>query len=281
MTDLNQTADADTGLEREYPLVGPYSRYATLYDDLGQSDFGLGMIPLVDLLVERHRLQGDRVLDLACGTGTVATELARRGYRVVGVDRSMEMLEIARAKAVEARVRVEFQQQDMASLRFEQRFDLVLCVYDSLNYLLDPRQLRAAFRGVSGVLEDRGLFIFDMNTLYCLAHHWGNQVVEERSASALLVHRYSFCPETRIGTLELFCLSRRSGRIERFREVHRERGYTLGEVREALHASGMLPLEEMAFPDLSDPDDESARVIWVATKASRRGSGERARGEVW
>ena len=257
---------AEAVLEREYPLVSPYSNYAALYDELGQSNFGLAMLQLIERAIQRHPLAGARVLDLACGTGTVASQLAKRGYQVTGVDRSGEMLEIAAAKAREAGVEVELQQQNMASLRMARRFDLVICLYDSLNYLLSDGDLEAAFAGVARVLDVGGLFIFDFNTLHCLANDWGNQVVEERAAAAALMHLYSFSPESRIGTLELFCVSKRPDGLVKFREIHRERGYTAEEIRNTLRGSGLVLLEEMAFPDLAEPNDEASRLICVATK---------------
>lgn len=255
-----------SALEQEYPLVRPYSRYAGLYDELGQSDFGLAMMPLLGLAIGRYPLGGNKVLDLACGTGTVSILLAQRGYDVTGIDRSADMLEIARAKAREAGVEVNFLQRDMVRLQMVQHFDLVVCLYDSLNYLLSPSELEAAFAGVARALNVGGMFLFDMNTLHCLANDWGNQVVEERGPSGLLVHQYSFSPETRIGTLELFCLLNHSDRIEKFREIHRERGYSRDEIRAALKTCSLSTLEEMAFPDLTEPDDSASRLIWLATK---------------
>ncbi len=263
---MKDVDDAGSALEQEYPLVRPYSRYAGLYDELGQSDFGRAMMPLVDLTLGRHPLLGNKVLDLACGTGTVATLLAQRGYEVTGVDRSGEMLEVARAKAREAGVEVDFLQRDMVRLQMVRRFDLVLCLYDSLNYLLNQCELEAAFAAVAQLLNVDGVFLFDMNTLHCLANDWGNQVVEERCPSALLVHQYSFSSESRIGTLELICLFNRPDRIEKFREIHRERGYTRQEIGAALKACSLVALEEMSFPDLVEPDDDASRLICVATR---------------
>lgn len=258
--------EIESELQQEYPLVSPYSRYATLYDELGQSDFGQALLPLVELLIRRHHPRGRTILDLACGTGTVAALLAGKGYQVTGVERSSEMLEIARRKAREAGVEIAFLQQDMARLQVSESFDLVLCLYDSLNYLLSLTDLEATFAGVARVLNPGGLFIFDMNTIHCLAHDWGNQVVEERSPSALLLHLYSYDPGSKMGTLELLCLLNKKDRIEKFREIHRERGYTREEIAGALKGCGLATLEELAFPDLTLPEDEISRLIYVATR---------------
>lgn len=261
--------DIETILQREYPLVRPYSRYAGLYDDLGQSHFSRIMLLLAERAVQRHLPACHDVLDLACGTGTAAILLAQRGYRVTGVDRSGSMLEIARRKALSAGAEVDFLEQDMTRLQMERSFDLAICFYDSLNYLLDLRDLELAFQNVAGLLKHGGLFVFDMNTEHCLAHDWGNQVVEERCPSALLIHQYSYDPGTRIGTLEILCLVNGEGQVEKFREIHRERGYTRDEVAGALRRAGLSVLEQMAIPDLTPPDDTASRLAWVVRRPCR------------
>ncbi len=257
---------------QDYPRARPYSRYARLYDSLGQSEFGLAVLPLVEQAMQRYRVPEGRALDLACGTGTVALTLAARGFRVTGVDRSPEMLEIAAAKAREAGLDVTFCLQDMARLRLRGCFDLVLCLYDSLNYLLHPRRLEAAFAAVGRVLSPGGLFVFDVNTPYCLANDWGNQVAEERCGSAVLLHLYRYDPGTGIATLELLCLHNTESGLEKFREIHRERGYTREEVAAALQRGGLQPLEACSFPDLRSPGETTSRLLCVATKPVPRAS---------
>lgn len=103
--------------------------------------------PLPQVL-ERFGLKPKRVLDLACGEGTFAVEIAKRGYQVTGVDLSPDMLRFAREKAKEAGVDVKFIEQDMRDLQLDEKFDLVTCWGDSLNYLLKYDDLVKTFRNV-------------------------------------------------------------------------------------------------------------------------------------
>jgi len=253
-------------VEEEYPLAAPYSRYSALYDDLCQSDLSQAFVPLVEQSVQRYAVSGSCLLDLACGTGSAAILLTARGFTVTGVDLSSDMLKLAREKVAGAGVKVDFRQQDMARLDIAGPFDVVTCLYDSLNHLLDPKELVATFQGVVGVLAPGGIFIFDVNTAYCMEKEWGNRVAEEHSSAAMLVHLYSFDPATRIGTLELLCLRKGHGGVERFREVHHERGYTEDEVVAALDAAGLIALQEMSFPDLTPPREDSSRLVYVARR---------------
>ena len=101
-----------------------------------------------------------RVLDLACGTGNVTRELLKRGYEVTGVDNSPPMLEVARRKLPES---VPLLCQDARHLSVDgPPFDAVVCLFDSLNYLLELPDLHRAFRAVHRRLVPGGPFVFDM-----------------------------------------------------------------------------------------------------------------------
>jgi SAM-dependent methyltransferase len=104
-----------------------------------------------------------RILDLACGTGTLAVELARKGHRVWGIDRSKRMIERARDKAV-GLSNVTFSIQDMTTLSLDGPFDLACCTFDSVNYLLTVEQVSALMEGVYSVLGQAGSFLFDSVT---------------------------------------------------------------------------------------------------------------------
>ena len=171
-----------SSLDEDFPLVPRYSGYASMYDDLGQERFALSVLPLISLIVRRYCPSAHQVLDLACGTGAASIALSREGYAVVGVDRSSEMLDIARRKASDAGLQIEFIQQDMTALGLNQAADLVISLYDSVNYLLTGNELEAAFRGVARALNPGGLFIFDVNTVHCLETEWGNRIRRRATA---------------------------------------------------------------------------------------------------
>ncbi len=253
-------------LAGEYPLARPYSKYARLYDELGQSEFALAVMPLVEAAAERYGVSPGRALDLACGTGTAALHLAERGWEVTAVDGAPEMLRIARQKALEAGAPVTFLRQKMERLEVDAGFGLVVCLYDSLNYLLTLADLEAAVAAVAAILSPGGVFFFDVNTIRCLAEEWSNRVVEERCSSAALIHLYSYDPGSRIGTLELVCVHNGPDRIVKFREVHRERAHTREEIEGALRRAGLHLLEEFSFPELAEPSDRSSRLVYIAMK---------------
>ena len=123
------------------------------------------MAETLPTILEKFNIKPQEILDIACGEGTFAVEMAKRGFRVVGVDISKEMLKFAKEKAKNENVNVEFIYGDMRSLGFNEEFDLATCWYDSLNYLLTLKDLEKAFAGVYKALKKDELFIFDMNTI--------------------------------------------------------------------------------------------------------------------
>ncbi len=108
-----------------------------------------------------HGLAGRAHLDVACGTGKSFLPFLKRGYRVTACDISAEMLAAARAKAPEATI----ERWDMRELPVLGRFDLVTCLDDSLNYLLEVGDLESALAGLARNLAPDGVCLFDLNTL--------------------------------------------------------------------------------------------------------------------
>lgn len=254
----------------ETPASGePYSGYASVYDELGQDQFSRELMPLVQLLLDRYGVTPRAALDLACGTGAAALDLARMGIRVVAVDRAEAMLRQARRKAMAEGLTVSWLRQDMASLSIEEPVELVVCLYDSLNHLLDGDELLRTFQRVSSALRPGGLFIFDVNTPHCIAHHWGNHQAEEYCGSAHLLHHYSYDAGSGIGTLELWITPSRESRGGRTVEFYRERGIGREEAERMVAESGMEMLEALSFPDLDPPAETASRVIYVARKPLR------------
>ena len=140
--------------------VEAYSRLAGVYDQIVVDPCHGRWAAFLDELWQADEHGVLAVLDLCCGTGLLAAELAARGYRVVGVDASGAMLELARERlGVEADLR----QAWLPALPVEERFDAVVSTFDGLNYLT-PADLRLTLASVAGVLRPGGWLVFDLHT---------------------------------------------------------------------------------------------------------------------
>ncbi len=186
-----------------------------------------------------------KILDVACGEGTFAVLMAEAGYDLTGVDQSPEMIRLARSRAKEAAVSVDFRAADMRSLSFQGEFDLVTCLFDSLNYLLAVKDLQEAFLSAYRALRPGGWYLFDMNTIYGLAVDWMRQktYIQNENNDFIELHRQDFDYENLIATMEVMVFQRQGDLWERFVELHQERGYPLGDIQFLLTQAGFEVLE--------------------------------------
>lgn len=134
-----------------------YAAFAPFYDEVMGDRGREGSY--VRALIERHHPKATNVLELACGTGAILEQLHPH-YDVAGLDLSKGMLEIAGQKVPEARLFLE----DMVRFDLDETFDVVLCVFDSLNHLVKFEQWEAVFDRAREHLADGGIFVFDVNT---------------------------------------------------------------------------------------------------------------------
>ncbi len=143
-----------------------YESFARFYDKLTANVDYDGVAELVHKLVQQYADYKEVILDLACGTASLSERLALKGYDVVGVDSSPEMLEIAQQRLDGKDLPVTLLWQDMTELDLYGAVDCTVCLLDSLNHLKDKKQLQKAFERVAMFTCDGGLFVFDLNTEY-------------------------------------------------------------------------------------------------------------------
>lgn len=250
-----------------------YRSYAPFYDGTGQVRFALLMALYLADLLARHPVPGRRMLDLACGTGTLAIEFAAQGWEVVGLDQSPEMLAIARDRALAADVALGTVQADLCAFAPQDvppgMFDLVTCTYDSLNYLTDDADLQACFGGVARVLRPGGLFVFDMNTRHFLEHEWGTCEVIE-CPGFVQINQTRFDPATACSTMRLtgFVGNDLDG-YARFDEIHIERAYDPQAVVHYLHQAGLAVEAAYDCFTVQPQHARSQRIAWAARRKER------------
>lgn len=252
-----------------------YARFAYFYAKGPYPQYSEGMAELLPAALERFDAQPQTILDIACGEGTFAVAMAKKGFQVTGVDLSPQMLQFARERAEDQNVNVEFVLQDMRYLSFEENavstseFDLATCWFDSLNYLLVLEDLEKTFVGVYRALKKAGLFIFDMNTAYGLAVSWPRLpcYVQQDTPGLFEVHRPSYDLEKNIATMKVTGFVKEGNRWTRMDEEHKERGYTLKDIRQCLQKAGFQELACWdSLQEMSEPKLESGRVWFVMQK---------------
>ena len=194
-------------------------------------------IGALDRLARDHGLSGRRVLDLGCGTGHALGPLIELGYDVVGCDLSPSMVAVARDRHPGVDVRVA----DMRELPELGRFDLVLCLDDAVNYLLDEQELGDALRSIRAVLGDRGLLVFDVNTslAYETAFARDRVVSDEERVLAWRGAGLDDAQRLARATIEIFSERPEGATWTREQSVHVQRYWRDCELTEAVAAAGM------------------------------------------
>jgi len=249
--------------------MGIYEGFAQFFAKGNYPAYSQRVADALPSLLQELGSKPQAILDIACGEGTFAVAMAKGGFRVTGIDQSAAMLQFAEEKARREGVRVSFHEQDMRHLSFEQQFDLVTCWFDSLNYLLDLKDVRATFDGVARALRPTGLFIFDVNTIYrlnLLARRYAC-VVERETPDVFQVHRHTYDAERNIATFHIVDFAKERDHWNRVEEVHHERGYTPEELRTCLRDARLR--ERACWEKLQErcpPTPKSRRLYFVVQK---------------
>ncbi len=214
-----------------------YEAIAPVYDEFtAQNDYEVvlrGFLPEL----ERHGLNGRRLLDVGCGTGESFIRMLERGWEVTGCDISASMVDLARAK-VGDRARLEV--ADMVTLPTFGEFDLVWALDDAVNYLLSIEALESALAGMARNLALDGLLVFDVNTLFTYRTFFaGERVVE--SDGRRLVWRGQATGDTAPGSIceARFEVESNGGTDSIETEIHRQRHFPQEQVLAALERTGL------------------------------------------
>jgi len=240
--------------------VEAYSELAGVYDEIVIDPCHDRWASFLHELWSADEEGVESVLDLCCGTGILARELIARGYRVVGIDASDAMLDLARERLGPD---VELSRVTLPDLRLEGVFDAAVCTFDGLNYL-DPDELQLTMAAVARRLRPAGWFVFDLHTDAMMDFTISNPVVAGESAGNEFVITSTVDAATRSCDTTIELTQPRDG--DPFREQHRQYFHSDAAVRAALRDAGF---EVIAVGDeyTHEPVDASTlRATWTARR---------------
>lgn len=207
------------------------------------------------------------VLDLACGTGRMTCEMASRGYDMIGVDGSIDMLSEAYSKDTAG---ILYLCQDMRELELYGTVGATLCCLDSLNYLVEDGDLQRVFSLVHNYSDPDALFMFDVNSEYKFENIYADNsyILEDENEDGGAIFcgwQNSYDKNSRICHFYLSVFEEgENGEYYRADEEQKERCYSVGEIKSALEQSGFELVDIFADIDFSYPTDKSERLYFVA-----------------
>ncbi|MFD1672749.1 class I SAM-dependent DNA methyltransferase [Agrilactobacillus yilanensis] len=219
-----------------------YTTFAKVYDQLMDSDLYDQWLTYVEQRVPKKT---GRLLELACGSGTLAVKLAQAGFEVTGFDLSEEMLTLADEKARAAEIELPLIQGDALDLKLDTKFDYVTCFDDSICYLPDLSAITQVFKNVSQVLKPAGTFMFDAHSLYQMDEVFPGYMYNAKFEDmAFMWQSYAGeFPHSVEHDLTFFIYDESIDGYQALEELHRERTYPVASYKEALQAAGFTDIE--------------------------------------
>ena len=223
-----------------------YTSFAQVYDLFMDNVPYEAWSNYVEEILAKEGIRDGILLDLGCGTGKMTRIMADKGFDMIGIDNSMEMLDMAREYEYdrEEDSGILYLLQDMREFELYGTVRAVYSACDCLNYIMEEEELLTVFQLVNNYLDPKGLFIFDMNTPYKYEHLLAeNTIAENREEGSFIWENY-YDKEEQVNEYDLTLFIKESEddkeeRFLRFTETHFQRCYSLECVKQLLQEAGM------------------------------------------
>lgn len=242
-----------------------YKDFALIYDDLiyGDIDYKLWHDKIL-LICKEYDLEFKNYLDVACGTGNMTELMAANFKQTWAVDLSEEMLMEAQEKLRAKKIKANFICQDMTKLSLNKKFQLITCCLDSINYIIADENLNDFFKAVYDHLEDKGLFIFDINSYYKLTQIIGNNTFTYcEDEIAYIWENYM---EEDIVNMSLSFFVKDKNYYNRFDEEHIERAYTEDKMDRIIKNSGFNIIAKLDNYSSDTIKQDTERITYIISK---------------
>lgn len=250
-----------------------YVDFASVYDTfMDNTPYQEWCDYLVEIL-KKAGIEKGLLLDLGCGTGTLTELLVKKGYDLIGIDLSQDMLNIAIEKKEKSQMDILYLQQDMREFELYGTVAAVVSVCDSVNYLLEEEDVLSTFSLVNNYLDPSGIFIFDFNTSYKYREVIGDTTIAENREDCSFIWDNFYHEEEEINEYELTFFVKDGevngeNRYRKFEESHFQRGYTLKQMQKLLKQAGLRFLSALDFDTKQEVREDSERILVVAQETA-------------
>lgn len=243
-----------------------YYHLAEYYDMLMDDVDYMGWCNFIEDIFKVYSRQPQSILDTACGTGNITIPMAQKGYSLMGVDISEEMLTIAENKARRQKLNIKFIKQNMTDLALNKSFDAVLCMCDGVNYIIEEQDLLKYFKAVHSLLNPEGLFIFDISSSYKLRNILGNNTLFQEKDDFCYIWENSFFEDEELLEMRLNFFIPQQDMYKRTEEFHVQRAYEEEYLIKLLVEAGFKNIKTYDDLKLQDTNNKSERIFFAAQK---------------
>ena len=244
-----------------------YAALAPVYDALAYDfDYDAWTQKYLELLLQKNESIKE-ICDCGCGTGEIAVRLAKKGFKVTGIDLSGDMLGVASDKARKAGVKIPFIRQDMRHLTLPHKQDAIICACDGVNYLTSDRAAEEFFASAYKALKPGGALAFDISNRAKLLKLASDGQYFEDDEERTYIWQNTFDENKQVLRMEIcFFLRQEDGRYIKTRETHLQRAYKAQEIEAMLKKSGFESISVFGSDaDMGEGADKN-RVYFAAVK---------------
>jgi SAM-dependent methyltransferase len=241
-----------------------YKDFANIYDSFIDAPYE-NWAQYIEEIWKKYGAAPKIVLDLACGTGSLTHILVKKGYDMIGLDASAEMLSIARRKGDADSQQILFLHQDMRKLELYGTVDAIICLCDGINYLTDPADLERVFALIRNYLNLGGLFIFDINSRHKYENILADNTFAHADDAAAYIWENFYDADEKINeyNMTFFVKNGNSTHYRRFEETHIQRAYSIQEIKSALKSADLEYLSHYGELTFDTPKADDARIFFV------------------
>lgn len=240
-----------------------YKKMSTIYDRLMLEDVDYTKwTNYVESIFKKYKVEGKRVLDLGCGTGNITIPLSEKGYELTGVDLSEEMLSIADSKAFELNKNIKWISGDMVEIQYPSKYDAIIACCDSVNYIVDDKDLLQMFKNAYKGLNIGGVFTFDIHSYYKINELYKDEIFTYTSDEISYIWENNYDEATEIIEyyLNFFIKNTHDQSYTRAEELHYQRAYKSESIVDMLVEAGFTIVDCFNFNTFDPPNAEDERL---------------------
>lgn len=248
-----------------------YGSFASVYDTFMDNVPYEEWAEYLTGLLKEYGVTDGLVLDLGCGTGTLTQILAGKGYDMIGVDNSEDMLEIAKDKQEQSGLDILYLLQDMREFELFGTVKAVVSICDSVNYITEKEELGEVFKLVNNYLDPGGIFIFDFNTIHKYRDILGEQTIAENRDECSFIWDNYYYEEEEVNEYDLTLFIREQDDLyRRYEETHYQRAYSLHTIVKLIEQSGLDFVTAYDAFTREQPDENSERIYVIARERGKK-----------
>lgn len=240
-----------------------YNDFAKIYDSFMDNVPYDAWCEQNTAILQTYGISSGIIADLGCGTGTLTERMADKGFDMIGIDNSEDMLMEAYRKRDESGHNILYLCQDMREFELYGTCAAIFSRCDSLNYITEYEDLKKVFSLVNNYLDPKGLFIFDMKTEFMFSNILGNNTFARSHEDASYIWENYYDPERRINEYDLTMFIRNGKLFDRSVETHAQRAYSIDELKKAAEESGLKWLGVWDADTEDDVAEDTSRYLVV------------------